>query len=404
MKKIAIFLLSSTLLCAEQSNTDQEIQCECDSDFCHRHCPQPCCPEIVDCCACNVCPPTWEITPKGGPCVECGWGGYGTIDFIYWGVQEDHLEFAATSGFSDSSPGSPTPINTPSKRGKIYSQRTHWRPGFKVGMGIDFCHDGWDFYTNYTFFRLIEAKRSKSNLPGPVDNAGNNFTTGLNLTDSFWGIGGALTPIGHNLNNAQAVLFTTLKQRWTLHFNTLDFEIGRNFYISPRITLRPNFGIKGTWQKQHIKLAALGGSSAATSGYDFSRNSMRIWGVGPRLGVNTTWHVIRTVSFLADASLSTIWEHFQVERSDAFVETGVGTIYSPHVMNRFYAINPVIEAFLGLRWENWTHWNDYHIAFDAGWEMQYWFFQNRFIRTLVVDSGSGNLSFQGLTVKFRFDF
>lgn len=398
---LAFLALSSTFLFG-----DQEVPCSCNPEFnCVRQCPRTCCPEIVDCCTCNVCPPNWEITPKGGPCVACGWGGYATVDFIYWGVQEDHLEFAATSGFSDSSAGSPTPVNESSERGKIYSQKTHWRPGFKVGLGIDFCHDGWDFYTNYTWFRLFNGKRTKDNPPGPLNSQGNNFTSGVNLTDPFWGIGGSLTPIGNNLANSSSTLFESLQQRWTLHFNALDLEIGRNFYISPRITLRPTFGIKGTWQKQNIRLFGEGAvRSDTTTGEVSSKNKMRIWGVGPRVSLESAWHVVRLVSFLADVALSTLWEHFEVTRSDIFTQTGVGSINAPHVMNRFYTLSPVLETFLGLRLENWTHRDDFHIAFDLGWEMQYWFFQNQFIRTLVLSSGSGNLSFQGLTARLRFDF
>ena len=34
---------------------------------------------------------------------------------------------------------------------------------------------------------------------------------------------------------------------WKLHYNVLDLEIGRNYFISRKIALRPHVGLRGVW-------------------------------------------------------------------------------------------------------------------------------------------------------------
>ena len=168
--------------------------------------------------------------------------------------------------------------------------------------------------------------------------------------------------------------------------------------------LRPFFGLKGTWQKQtlHVNFATV-----ATPGDMASmRNRMKIWGVGILAGLDTSWHLTRSLSLFGNIAASALWEQFKVNRLDREVFLGSNTSISfVNLMDRFHIVRPVFEWMLGLRWEAWFYCDTYHFAAEAGWEEQIWFSQNMFIR--MPGSGSchdGDLTLQGLTLKFRLDF
>ncbi|HSX12675.1 MAG TPA: Lpg1974 family pore-forming outer membrane protein, partial [Rhabdochlamydiaceae bacterium] len=70
-----------------------------------------------------------------------------TADFIYWTAREDNLDFAITKD-----------IDIDPAKGRFVGPETRWRPGFKVGVGHDFCYDGWDIFAEYTWYRVNNTR------------------------------------------------------------------------------------------------------------------------------------------------------------------------------------------------------------------------------------------------------
>ena len=88
-----------------------------------------------------------------------------------------------------------------------------------------------------------------------------------------------------------------------------------------------------------------------------------------------------------------------------------------NVKNDFHTIKPVLELYMGLRWEDWMCCDCYHYSIELGWEEQWWANENQFFsveplvivnngpnRSRLTESRLGDLIMQGLTVKVRFDF
>jgi len=353
-----------------------ETQC-CPKEACAPTCCTPtCCPPIVeDCCFCNVCPPTSVITPKAAPCVKDGVNLFITADFIYWGAKEDQLEFCQTVAATFVTG---TPV-TNLDQGSVIRPDLNWNPGFKAGLGYDFCHDGWDVYAEYTWYHV------------------NNFRTSVDITDTslviadaYWGV---------NLDFTTP-FYQTSSSRWNLHFNVIDANLGRNFYVSPRLAFRPSLGLKGTWQKQNYRVEF---ATAAVDDIDAAdnvmNNKMNYWGVGIRGGLNSSWHFTREFSLIGDLALTGLWETFNVTRVDRSALTGINNV---NEKDNFSTLKPVIEWMIGLRWEMWICCDAYHLAFDAAYEQQFWLSQNQ-LQTGFFSS-NGDLVFQGLTAKARFDF
>lgn len=337
-----------------------------------RCCTPTCCPELIeDCCECDVCPPTDEITPKAGPCVKCGYGIYLTADFTYWTAREDNLEFA-----------------TVFPNGKIYAVDSNWNPGFKVGLGYDLCFDGWDVYAEYTWYNSTVSK--KFSLSDPSQE----------IIDIYWRIA--------SIANAFSTPGAFASENWHLGFNVVDLKLARNFYISRRIMCKPYLGLKGTWQTQKLKvifegLNVSGGSVEATS---TMFNRMKNWGIGILAGLETAWHVSREVSLIGNVAFTGLWEQFKLHRTDHVFVPSIGTNEDFFRLSEtFHVVKPVVEWMLGARWEDWFFCDEYHLALEAGWEMQIWFAQNKFLRLFGTGiSNNGDLTLQGLTLKARFDF
>lgn len=366
---ITTVLLGNTVLAFADSS--------CDPKPC---CFPVCCPEIIECCDCNVCPPVEEITPKAGPCVQDSVGVYVTADFTYWTARQDDLEFAMTIARNfDVEVGS----ESHPSRGKVYRPDSKWKPGFKVGLGHDLCFDGWDVYGEYTWFHLGNSSNSVST------------TSNLVLYDSYWFINDPGNP------STSVFLQGEAHADWSLNFNVVDLEVGRNFYVSPRLMLRPFCGLKGFWDKQTYKVDFEDFTAASVNSM---KSQMKNWGVGILAGIQTAWHISRSISVVGDLALSALWEQFKVKRSDnfLFLNTNTGIV---NVSDSFHSVKPVIEWMLGARWEDWFGCDTYHVALEAGWEEQYWFAQNQFIRMPGSAAGNGgDLIFQGLTMKARIDF
>lgn len=356
---------------------------------------ETCCPEIIeDCCECNVCPPTCEITPKAGPCVKNSTDLYLTADFIYWTAREENLEFAMTRG-TQSAVGAPATA----PKGKVYQPNSNWRPGFKVGVGYDLCFDGWDLYAEYTWFRST-THRSTSN----------SLNSSLQLNDSYWLISNADLTFSSGTDSAVPIYIlpgSSATEKWHLSFNVIDLELGRNFYISRRVMFRPYFGLKGTWQTQKLDVNFQGILDAVPSFSVTSSmtNKIRDWGIGILAGVDGAWHLTRNFSFLGKLALSCLWQRFKIERVDnEFIPALNANISFLNVSSKLDKLTPVIEWMLGLRWESWFSCDTYHISFDVGWEMQNWFSQNKFVRVSGSPKCDGDLTLQGLTLRARFDF
>jgi len=199
-----------------------------------------------------------------------------------------------------------------------------------------------------------------------------------------------------------------------LHYQVGDLELGRNYYVSRTLKLRPFVGIKGTWQKQDYNVfyesLFLQQNVTPQGIYDFSsRFDHSLWGIGMRGGINTSWQFSKIFSLYGNMALSGIWSHYNTARKDTWqpldqnhqpIQTKVTTV---NIQDRLRLIKPVMEFEIGLRAESYLSCGRYHFLFQAGWESHIWINQTLYI-SLNDNYNRFDLSLQGLTAKARFDF
>ncbi|WP_420421463.1 Lpg1974 family pore-forming outer membrane protein [Simkania sp.] len=332
-----------------------------------------------------------EITPNAGPRVAHGADVFITANFIWWKATQDGTNYAI-SGVLGNNSGQLVPIpGGISSQGSVKDPDFGWKPGFKVGLGLNLSHDGWDLYAQYTWFQSSDSSSTSS--PG--------ITNGIP----------AATP------SLIAVGETRRSGDWDLHFNVIDLELGRNFYVSQFLTLRPHAGFKGTWQYQDfdIRIRPEGGFALLDpqnpgvpflfpvgSTYKASQDH-DLWGLGVRFGLDTGWYLAKNWSIYARAAWTAMWTHYDVDRKDT-LSTDDPNLHTTFVNTELdnYRVRYVAELELGLRWEIWFYDDNYHFAIQAGWEEQVWLNYGSFIR--IYNDVQNDLSLHGLNLKFRFDF
>lgn len=311
-----------------------------------------------------------EITPLAGPVVK-NWAEFNvSADFIYWQAREDYLYFA-TDG-----------ARTPTGQGQLYDFDFKYAPGFQVALGLDFKHDGWDLLLGYTWLREnnVTAEVSYNPKQGPLDDISLYYFPGR-PTDN------------------------TVRAFWQLHFNAIDWDLGRHFYVSRFLALRPFIGIKGAWINQNFN--CLGRATVYTENDSFNNTvqSQEFWGAGLRGGLNSEWHFTRNWSLYGVLGLDALYGQFQ-DTVLSFQSIDSQTTLKQSQRCNLHTISPILEFALGVRYETFFSNDRYQLFAQAGWDQQVWFNQTHFIVGLASGSGqiSGNLVLQGLNVKFGFSF
>ncbi len=338
-------------------------------------CPPRLCTKCAEFAA--SCGPECRVTPDVSPLVCNDVGIFITAEFLYWTVRQDNLAFATTGEMTS---GTRTPA---SEKGRTFYPNRRMSPGFRVGLGLLFSHDGWDVYGAYTWHRTRKTKRSV-------------VPTGKKTLFE-----------GAYLIAAEGRELTEMSGKWDHDFNVLDLEFGRNFYISCYLKLRPFVGLKGTWQDQDMEVRSLEinpaispiPNTAGTGEYD-----LQYWGIGPRIGLDTSWQFFRCFSLIGEVAATALWGRFE-SKSFVYEENTTMNLFNvfENLEAKFHSINPVLEFLLGLRLESWFCCDKYHVALDAGWEVQWWGGQNQFLAS-QGQTKWGDLNIQGLTIKLRLDF
>ena len=327
-------------------------------------------------------PTAKNINPSARPEVSNGNNVYISADFLYWKIVQDGLLFATTGVRAMRG-------TTITSKGSEHTPNFGWVPGFKVGMGYKLPHDYWDLYAKYTWIETSGNRNKATNSEG-------NLQEGLIL--------GTL--------NSHASMIAEINQAttsWSEHFNVIDIELARNFYISQYLSLRPFGGLKFTWQKQNWKsdfqaqdIAIDNSPVLPVPGTALSHQNHHTWGAGIRTGIDSNWFFNKNFSFFANTAVSALWISYDVDREDTFTQNTHPPVRVLYVQREDTSAKAVLELQIGLQGQWWLSNDSYHLSFSAAFEQQVWVNYASYI-FILSDPGS-DLSTQGLTVKARFDF
>ena len=254
-----------------------------------------------------------------------------------------------------------------------------WSPGFRVGVGYNMKHDQWDTQFYYTWFYAHTTEHANG---------------GSGVVQSAF-LGSKVSDIG---------TYQTGKINLNLHFNILDWDLGRSFFVSKALSLRPLIGIKGGWINQSIhtkwkKNTNFLGVPISTT--ENLKNNFR--GIGPKGGVNGKWILGNThkyfFSLLGDFAGAFMWGHWTIK--DKFQDIFQTTAFTKVRDRNFGAL--MLQGLMGIGFDVNFDKDQSHFSMKLGYEIEDWFNQYQ-----VFDNATGthnnDLILQGLTLDMRLDF
>ncbi|MBS0615723.1 MAG: hypothetical protein JSR58_04130 [Verrucomicrobia bacterium] len=307
-------------------------------------------------------------------------GGIFTAEVLYWSTNYN-LPFAFDFSQSGSSLNSASPIvnfQTNKIDAKFFRPSPRWTTGGRVGFGGNTGFDGWEFIGYYTYYHNETEKHVSSDQQH------------INVA---WGRGEA---------------------EYNLTYQVGDIEIGKIFYSSPKVTLRPLCGIRGAWIDQSNRATFKGDAVTFTdnTGATFFTDQplkinldLDVRAIGPRIGLNSNWGSYRGLSILANVSASLLYGkgHTKIKvKVDSASQDSGGNISDSttdvNVRDHFWELFPNLQLMLGVTWGYAFNHGKNMFRMSASWESNFWW------ETANVLFFERSLSMQGLTAGLGIDF
>lgn len=357
------------------------------------------------------------VNPPARPTQKCDWGAFVTVEPLLLKAQEDGLEFAVVTqnGPLVSATNADAALQGRSKGKSIHFD---WDWGVRVGLGANLPHDAWDVVLNWTHFFTTASRRVTA---GPTQLVMPTFLHPQTGGTSFNGSPGILA--------SQSGAGPSAKSSWKLKLNEIDLELGRQFFVSKWLTLKPHAGLRTAWIRQRDNTrydGLLNPTVASATDLFFSRANVfmkcNYWGIGLIGGLDTQWGIGCGWSLFANFDASILYGYFDVNhRENGVVDSPLPTTNALGIAvgatdplfnySRFYHVGRFITDFImGIRYDYMFCDDTYHLGVDLGWEHHLFFGQNEFVFFNSANevgqsfSNQGDLSIQGFSLKIRFDF
>ncbi len=265
-----------------------------------------------------------------------------------------------------------------------------WDFGFRVGGGYNPDYDQWDTQLYWTWFRT-KAHQSKQVFPEFISTPDGVIATQFIHPEFFAG-------------DLSDQLFKKATLQWTLLFNMFDWELGRSYWVSKGLSLRPFVGLKGGWIHQSMEVQyAQQITTVLTNQSAIEHVKNNFWGVGPVGGINTKWKLRNFgrhfPSLFGDFSAATLWGTWNC--NDTYRSSSGKKVF---VNSRPWTLGALMfRGVMGLGWDVDFNQGRSHFAAKLGYETQLWLNQLRVATSQIVVL-HGDLSLQGVTFNCRFDF
>ncbi len=352
---------------------------------------------------------------------------------LYWKASQDGMEYAYKTNVRG------LPGNYPLVDAEYLSPNFQWEPGFRIGLSYCSPCDGWDVGAVYTTFNgrgfsqenILEF--SGSSPPFQAITAPTNNTIVL-----LWsGVAAALRDVP---------FVGKVETEWNSNIKIGDLVLGRSFWTSPRLELRPNVGIRllsldqkftifargGYWQEFEFATMYFEQFQPAMNGEMKFKNTFE--GVGCKGGLDASFHLSCGWSIYGEMAASIIYGRFEVQEEEnvRLAQNGFPKVTMVETKNHFRASRAVLDTGLGVQWFSLVSNSKYGVTVQLGFEQHLFFHQNQFWRVNRVNKEEqfttysndfpffpatpnntgdnihfqqrGTLSTNGLTFTFKFDF
>ncbi|MDP1608308.1 MAG: Lpg1974 family pore-forming outer membrane protein [Chlamydiales bacterium] len=356
--------------------------------------PKPCCEPV----------PQIQLMPAyNAPAridVRGSWDLIVGASFIYWEAMQDDMDFAASVVSNNVTSFSLTP--GAKTTAKVIGHDFSYEPGFKILAGMNFDHDHWEGFAEYTWFS------SKTNTSASKETVSSGEYSTIQPTKGNPGIVG---------NDG----FNSATQQWNLSYQALNTVLARTYYVGKNLTFRSMFGPRFAWFSQTKELAFLGSTGASTgtnpsnlvnANFDEKAN-FSSWGAGLVAGLDTNWIIGEGFRLIGNGSFDILYTRVQTSNDKETYALNTAPA-SPTIFafqtNRPDFLMPHANLEFGFGWGSYFDCNNWHIDLFATYCFQTFWGANLFHESYDnVQPANGRLSdanlyMHGLTTGLRLDF
>ena len=396
------------------------------------HGSQRCAPEKGAPCNADDCCRTYCLGPENyganapvNP-VTCNGDFSVSLAGFYWNAHQDGMEYALDTqvrnpNVADVTNGANvvTGIETLNQliSAKYETPHFEWDFGFKVGLAYNSPSDGWDFGVNWTWYR----GKANDEVEAEIDD-----------NHSLLPLWSAFAP-----TQGLTLYATDIETHWSLKLNLIDIELGRQFWTSRLLSIRPHIGLRIAFIDQAFEIDHKGGSYGArvtaTSPDAAAQIAMhnqvdldnKFHGVGVRGGLDSEWNFGCGWALYANFAAAIVYGRFHVKHDETNREAQV-----PHPKHKvleaedsFRASRGTLDLALGIQYSALFYDSAYGLTVQLGWEQHMFFDQNQLWRAVRIgdtgigpavvsnDTGEnvyhqrrGDLDTQGFTLRFKLEF
>jgi len=337
-----------------------------------------------------------------------------SIAGFYWNAHQDGLEYAIDNEVQSPNFNAAPVIADVLELNNLVDSKYltpnfEWNFGFKVGLGYCTTCDGWDIGINWTWYR----GKADDHVEAEVDD---NHTL-IALWSAF-------------LNVLDALEYADdIRTCWKLELNLIDIELGRDFWTSRYLSIRPHVGLRIAFIEQDYDLEHRGGSWAAFSTPNAQPSLTNevcldndFKGVGIRAGLDSTWNFGCGWALYGNFAASIVYGRFSIDHDENnyLVLTPFTKTKILETEESFRASRGILDLGLGIQWSTMFCNCSYGFTGMIGWEQHLFFSQNQLWRVnrvvgaeapLPNNTGEnvfhhrrGDLDTQGWTLRFKFEF
>ncbi|HSX13043.1 MAG TPA: Lpg1974 family pore-forming outer membrane protein [Chlamydiales bacterium] len=340
-------------------------------------------------CEAMIPPRAQIITTPTNPVVNCSQGLFVSAEYLFMKATEGGLTYSRQNfpfgPFSDQ------------KNRECFEVSCDWNSGCRVGLGYNMVHDQWDTQVLWTW----------------VLNVGHDHHTN---TENHLFSANAVPGISAE----NGVMADTFSSHIHIHLNLIDWQLGREFFLSQWLKMRPFIGVRTGFVNQNWMTTATGNIVALND--DLTKYIIELkqdfWGIGPTVGFNSEWGLVCNFSLYANGSVALLSGFFDNYRNDrGYLRSPPAEINNPFSKHPHHA-QSITELQLGLRWNQWFRDERYRLSIQAGWNAIFLNDHNHLFaingqasnggasygQTQHLQEITGDLMFQGISLGCRLDY
>lgn len=317
-----------------------------------------------------------------------------SIDALLWQANIGGTEYAcSTSNVTGGAVRYPF-------RGEISGISFGWDWGFRCSVGKQNIYDEYDLSLAYTRYFVTEREGYRKDLPS-----------------GFFGLTGFLDPA------------LVARSRYRLHYQNLDLELGKTYFVTEKLLLKSHMGLKTSWigQKQDSRYEFNVGSGDLLSFTSKLKDTCSFLGIGPRVGVHSRWYLCQEVSLVNKIAGALLYGYYKVQDEYNSNEIAIvngetqRTVGLTQLRGSCHHFSPFGEIFIGLSWNRAYIQDKIVVMVSLNYETSYFWRQKETVSGEgVVRTGSSptllnasrvlfakqveDLGFRGVSLSVEVDF